>query len=168
MATYTPTPTGPSPSVGNSTGAAITGATLAAVAVAWTNKLIGKAPFRTPRTGLLPQPPSETASFGGTRTQPSISRRAERLITTFVASHWPFRWPTSAPTCSVPDGMAEAHAFGAGSRRGALHHRARNRRRDRDGHGAGAGHRVVHLPIENTRASKSMESASTARPSEAT
>src|SRR5690242_17131253 len=40
----------------------------------------------------------------GTRTQPSISRRAERLIITFFTDHWPASSRASAPTLSIPEG----------------------------------------------------------------
>ena len=40
----------------------------------------------------------------GTRTQPSMSTRALRLMTALVTIHSPFTWLAAAPTRSVPDG----------------------------------------------------------------
>ena len=40
----------------------------------------------------------------GTRTQPSISTRALRLITARVTCHWPSAQAASAPTRNAPEG----------------------------------------------------------------
>ena len=96
--------------------------------------------------GLATQP------YAGTRTQPSIRRRAERLIITLVTAHWPAlsRAPRRRRSARPRDGRTHP---AVGAHRGeAAHHRARDRRRRRDGDRAGAGHRVVqHAHREDAR-----------------
>src|SRR5690606_33322736 len=47
---------------------------------------------------------SQATTSAGTRTQPSISTRALRLITAFVTLQRPSTCSTEAPTCRVPEG----------------------------------------------------------------